>query len=301
MSFSEVLATLSGYLIGLGSLLLYTPIAIRVVRQKHADGLVLSTWWLKTMSYLCSDIYFVRRHYVLSTYAETLIITIEAGVVLFLVAYYQKQIYSIYPFWILFVILMSVSIYGFTTAPLSLTAVGQLCAAFINIIALLPQFYYNYSNKSKGDYSPVTAALASLGCFTRIFTTRVLNNSDPVLLLSFISAFVVNTLLLLQILYYGIYSEGLTFKEVCTSDINTEHNNTSTSNNSSTNYIVPNNNDGLVVREGNNCNSSSERIDLQLASPQDSNCNNTVTDDNVNDQRSTTVRRSRSSSRELGT
>merc|ERR1712238_128056 len=164
------------------------------------------------------------------------------------------------------------------------------------MLALLPQFYYNYSNKSKGDYSPVTAALASGGCFTRIFTTLVLNKSDPVLLFSFVSAFVVNMALLFQILYYGIYSEGLTFKEVCTADINTEHNNITTSNNSSTHYIIPNNNDGIVVREGINCSSSSERIDLQLASPQDSNRNNTVTDDNVNDQRSTTIRRSNSSS-----
>merc|ERR1712238_127026 len=155
------------------------------------------------------------------------------------------------------------------------------------MLALLPQFYYNYSNKSKGDYSPVTAALASGGCFTRIFTTLVLNKSDPVLLFSFVSAFVVNMALLFQILYYGIYSEGLTFKEVCTADINTEHNNITTSNNSNTQYIVPNNNDGSVVREGTNCTSSSGRIDLQLASP---------TDDNVNDQRSTTRLRSRSSS-----
>ena len=36
-----------GFVVGAGSLLLYTPIAARVYRQRSADGLTLSTWWLK--------------------------------------------------------------------------------------------------------------------------------------------------------------------------------------------------------------------------------------------------------------
>ena len=49
-----------GYLIGIGSLLLYTPIAIRICRQQHANGLVISTWWLKLISYILSDIFYTR-------------------------------------------------------------------------------------------------------------------------------------------------------------------------------------------------------------------------------------------------
>lgn len=40
-----------GYLIGAGSVLLYTPIAVRIVRTKSADGLTISTWWLKIVSF----------------------------------------------------------------------------------------------------------------------------------------------------------------------------------------------------------------------------------------------------------
>jgi hypothetical protein len=57
---AEAAAKSIGYLIGFGSLILYTPIAIRIFRQKHANGLVISTWWLKLCSYILSDIYYTR-------------------------------------------------------------------------------------------------------------------------------------------------------------------------------------------------------------------------------------------------
>ena len=84
-SSSLLLANALGYLLGLGSCLLYTPIAVRVVRQGHADGLTLSTWWLKLCSYTCSDVYYIAKQYPISTYIETLIITAQAAIILLLV------------------------------------------------------------------------------------------------------------------------------------------------------------------------------------------------------------------------
>ena len=47
------LAEILGYMVGAGPLLLYTPIAVRVLRQRHADGLAISTWTsIKFMSAL---------------------------------------------------------------------------------------------------------------------------------------------------------------------------------------------------------------------------------------------------------
>ena len=181
------LATLVGYGIGFGSLLLYTPIAIRLVRQRHADGLTISTWWLKCTSYVLSDIYYLRRAYVVSTYVETLIITIEATLILFLVAYYQHQcpcrrhhIHTAYwcycccwsPFWCCAIFFVMGMILMSTVASLEWTALGQLSSAFINVAALVPQFYYNYQHQTKGDYSPWTALLAAVGCFLRLQTVR---------------------------------------------------------------------------------------------------------------------------------
>ena len=83
---SEGVATALGYLVGAGSLALYTPIVWRVSRQGDASGLTLSTWWLKLASYSCSDVYSLANGYPLSTYVETLVITAEAALVLAVVA-----------------------------------------------------------------------------------------------------------------------------------------------------------------------------------------------------------------------
>ena len=85
-------ATVLGYVVATGSLLLYTPIALRIVRTGSADGLTLSTWWLKLGSYTCSDLYCYSNGYPVSAYAETLVITLEAACILGLVAAYQDRL-----------------------------------------------------------------------------------------------------------------------------------------------------------------------------------------------------------------
>ena len=67
VSATSVIAQGLGYVVGAGSLLLYTPIAIRVCRQRDASGLTLSTWWLKLISYTCSDVYSFANGYLVST------------------------------------------------------------------------------------------------------------------------------------------------------------------------------------------------------------------------------------------
>jgi mannose-P-dolichol utilization defect 1 len=94
-----------------------------------------------------------------------------------------------------------VTIWGLTVAPPQLIAVGQFLAAGLNSAALIPQFILNYKTKSKGDYSPVTAGLAALGCAARLFTTATLAGADLVLLLSFALALVLNSALFVQIVY----------------------------------------------------------------------------------------------------
>ena len=214
----SLLATSLGYLIGLGSLLLYTPIAVRVVRQKSANGLALSTWWLKLGSYLCSDIFYITKNYPISTYIETLTITVEAGVVLFLVAYFQQSLFNV-RFIGLASMFALLSVYGLMAAPPEVVALGQLSSVALNSGALLPQFMLNKRNQTKGDYSPVTAALASVGTAIRIYTTIALNDSDPVLLGTFTVAFLLNSALLSQILYYGVVVEGLSPLAVFMADV----------------------------------------------------------------------------------
>ena len=205
-----------GYVVGAGSLVLYTPIAVRLIRQGTADGLTMSTWWLKLVSYTCSDIYAFTNGYPVSTYVETLVITTEAAVVLYLTAHYQRRVNSRFMSFVALYVLGTA--WGVTVAPSSIVALGQGGAAILNTGALVPQFMLNYETKSSGDYSPLTAGLASIGCFIRIFTTIQLADSDPILLGTFGLAFVLNTALAAQILWFGVVSEGRDLKSLLTAD-----------------------------------------------------------------------------------
>lgn len=193
-----------GYLVGAGSLLLYTPIAVRLCRQGTADGLTLSTWWLKLASYTCCDIYSFTHGYPISTYVETAVITVEALVVLLLVAYYQNKIDAQFGTGVL---VFASSALLLANGPPELIAFGQVSSTVLNTGALVPQLRLNAQLRTSGDYSPLTAGLASTGCFIRIFTTIQLAGSDPTLLASYGLAFLVNSVLLAQILFYGVVVE----------------------------------------------------------------------------------------------
>ena len=216
----DVVANGLGYLVGAGSLLLYTPIAVRISRQRSADGLALSTWWLKVISYTFSDLYGYANGYNLSTYAETLVITIEAAIVLLLVGFFQSKIFQ--PnFYIPFgsYLLLTLVVIFNAASLLSVIAVGQALSTVLNICAILPQLRLNHQRQSSGDYSPVTATLACVGCAIRLFTTITLNDSDFLLLTGFGLAFLINMALLCQIVYFGVVVEGKGLLAVWTADV----------------------------------------------------------------------------------
>ena len=215
---STAVAKSFGLLVGFGSLFLYSPIAIRLIRQnqKAAEGLVLSTWWLKLASYTASDIYYITQGYNLSTYIETVILTLEAGTILFLVAYYQRLLTG--TFWCQVTIFLVGSTLMFLVAPIQLISLGQGISAILNTSALLPQFYLNHRRQKAGDYSPITAGLASIGCLVRLFTTFQLNDADGLLVVTFGAALLVNASLLAQICYLGTQVEGRTLWDVLAAD-----------------------------------------------------------------------------------
>jgi len=148
---SAAFAKALGVLIGFGSLFLYSPIAIRLIRQKQmaAEGLVLSTWWLKLSSYTASDIYYITQGYNLSTYIENVILTLEASVVLCLVAYFQKLWNG--TFGCQLIIFVACSILMLLVAPIQLIALGQGISAILNTGALLPQIFLNHKRQKAGD------------------------------------------------------------------------------------------------------------------------------------------------------
>jgi mannose-P-dolichol utilization defect protein 1 len=227
---NNALAKGLGYLVGTGAVLLYTPIAVRIFRQKSADGLALSTWWLKLTSYTCTILYNFDKGYPVSTYAETAVLAAESTSILVLVAYYQRELGETSFLSGVFAFVVFVGLALSDAAPQEVLTLGQAVSAVLNVGALLPQFVLNARTQTGGDYSPLTAGLALAGCTIRLFTTVQLADSDPLLLRSFGLALVLNGALLSQILYYGIRYEGKSLGQVLTADynVNNDNNNNNT-------------------------------------------------------------------------
>ncbi len=218
----KLIATGLGYLLGAASILLYTPIAIRVLRTKSAEGLAISTWWLKLTSYTCTDIYNIKNGFPISAFSETLVITVEAVVILSLVAFYQRRVD-------VQTLLLAATYFAITSwalfAPASVgpsdsaIATAQEVSILLNVASLLPQLKQNFDRKSSGSYSSVTASLASAGCTIRLFTTFQLANGDPLLLVNYGVALALNLSLLLQIIYYATQNEGKTLSQIYLADV----------------------------------------------------------------------------------
>ena len=66
-----------------------------------------------------------------------------------------------------------------------------------------------------------------------------MNDNDPVLVVTFGLALLVNGALLVQIVYYGVAVEHLTLREVLCADIQTEHNTTTTGNGMTSTITTP--------------------------------------------------------------
>ena len=206
-----------GYLIGAASILLYTPIAIRIIRTKSADGLTISTWWLKLTSFTCTDVYNIRNNIPFSAFSETLVITFEAALVLALVTYYQTRI-DITTF-VLMGMYLTITTWALNEASGEWISIAQILATVLNTSALLPQLKQNFDRQSSGDYSPITATLASVGCTVRLFTTMELANGDPLILMNYGVALLLNLSVLFQVVYFGTQREGKSLAMLFLADV----------------------------------------------------------------------------------
>jgi mannose-P-dolichol utilization defect protein 1 len=213
----NLIAETLGYAVGAASLFLYTPIALRVVRQQSADGLSLSTWWFKLSAFTCSDLYATSQGYPLSQYIDWIAITAEVIVNLCVVSYFQNKMDKQF--------FINASVFAMTAlalsqyAPPEVLALGQLGSTALNAGALLPQFMLNAKLRTAGDYSPVTAFIGAAGCAARLYTTMQLADGDMLLLASFGFTFCLNTAMLLQILWYGVMVEEREIMCVLTADL----------------------------------------------------------------------------------
>ena len=166
-----------------------------------------------------------RLKFPISAFSESLVISVEAAIVLALITYYQQNLDAkMLALTLTYVTITSWALLAPESIGPSNDAISfaQEASIFLNGAALMPQLYQNFQRKAAGDYSPITASLASVGCTIRLFTTIELTNGDPLLLVNYGVALALNLSLLLQIIYYGTQKEGKTLSQLYLADVKSE-------------------------------------------------------------------------------
>jgi len=190
-----------GWLMLLGSAGLYSPILTRVIRARDASGLSLTTWVLAILGFGSSLIYPVRNRFPLSTYSEHICLSLQSLALFSCIAIFGGH---------LSVPLTALVVSGIVAAwaatlallPLALTKYVQGVGTSALIWSLIPQLAKNFSTRTGGGWSIISAALSAAGAATRIFTTIQLTG-DPVVLSGHVAGFACNVVLLSQIVFFG--------------------------------------------------------------------------------------------------
>jgi len=207
---SLLISKLLGTAIIAGSLIIKVPQIIKILGAKSAKGINFASVILELVGLLFTLAYSYRKGFPFSTYGETAFISVQNFVILYLIFAYGQDVG--------FSQLITTFVIYFTTAFLFLVNPGDLVPETflaslqalnipILIAARIPQIWTNYKAKSAGQLALLTWILNFAGVVARVFTTLKEVN-DPIVLIGYLIAVVLNGTILSQILYYGSSPTG---------------------------------------------------------------------------------------------
>lgn len=195
---------------------------------KVANGLSLEGLSLETLSQLIHIVYNRQVNTPFIKYGETVLLGIQNVAIILLIEYYRlrQQLNSVSnksdqeqiedslkqlkkPIGVMIAILIFLT----KLAPTSLINLLQILNIPITIISRLPQIKNNYVLKSTSHLSEITVGANLLGSAIRVFTTlksskKALKSSDYVLLAGYGCGFVLNLVVVGQIVYYKNWYKG---------------------------------------------------------------------------------------------
>jgi mannose-P-dolichol utilization defect protein 1 len=175
------------------------PQIIKILRSFSVEGLTYMATILELGAVTFASCYNYSKSFPLSTWAENLLIAIQVVVILLLMALIKHHS-------LIFVIALSFYSVGVLylvsgLAPMGLLTTLQGLVIPLVLSSRVTTIYTIYSNGSTGQLAFITAFLNFLGTAGRVFTT-LQETKDTLLLVSFIASFAVNTIILLQFLWY---------------------------------------------------------------------------------------------------
>ena len=193
-------AKVFGYVLGAGSMLVYTPILLSLLKKKNSEGFSVATWVYNLLGMSIALVYPFKMAYPLSTYIELLILTVQSVGILGLVCRYQNLLKEYVAGMSVFSLLVAGVVWGPAINPMALQAL-QLAAILVCNYANVPQIVMTFKSKS-ASWSPITAAMSMAGNAIRIFTTLQLTQ-DFLVLSGNLLGFITNAILLGQVIVYN--------------------------------------------------------------------------------------------------
>ena len=182
------------------SVFMKLPQVMAILVSGGTKGINLRTYWMEIGTYLIGFSYGYVHGYHISIYAEVGLLAIQSGCIIALVIYYDKR-------WTLENAVWTLSIATFLglslleIMPLSLLSLSLTLTIPLSVASKLAQIMTIHQLKSRGNVSILTWSLASYGCLARLFTVYV-EVKDMQILLSFFLSFVLNTVVVIQCLYF---------------------------------------------------------------------------------------------------
>lgn len=195
----DVIAKVLGYVIGAGSMAVYLPILLSLLKNKSSDGFSAQTWVFNLLGISLACIYPIKKLFPLSTFVELTLLVAQSVGILGLICYYQGMMKEYTGFMVAYAL---VGFYAIAT-PIPSTALQatQVAAILVCNYANIPQIVLTFRRK-KASWSPITSAMSAAGNLIRIFTTFQLTK-DPLVLSGYLLGFFTNAVLLAQSVFYG--------------------------------------------------------------------------------------------------
>ena len=188
-------AKILGYVITLGSLLLYSPMILQVLRSRSGAGLSATSWAMSAMGFGGALAYQVSRGYPVSTYGELIALTVQSIAIINLILCFDSHIHP--SKLAAGTIAYGVFLYSLVTkAPKALLTVLQAVAGSMLALAIIPQLALNFRSRTCG-WSRVSALLSTGGNAIRVFTTLQLTK-DKLVLAGYLAGLSLNLILLTQ-------------------------------------------------------------------------------------------------------
>jgi mannose-P-dolichol utilization defect protein 1 len=153
------------------SAILKLPQLFQIVVHKSGRGLSITSLFMEIVANVLAIAYHRQNRFPFSTFGETILILIQNLLIAFFVTHFAAD-YNLIA-WNAFIVLNSCMIFSVERGVMTNTVMSwmwKLCLP-LSIAYKLPQIWFTFRAKAKGELSPFSCCLTLLGSCGRVFTT----------------------------------------------------------------------------------------------------------------------------------